>query len=94
MKVIKGLTVSASLAAFMALSSPAKATQLLDHETLDQGYAQSAPASSDDEKKDEKDKKKKKGDKDKKGDKEGGCGADKDKKGKDGEKSCGQGSCG
>ncbi len=53
MKVIKGLTVSASLAAFMAMSSPAKAAQLLDHETLDQGYANSAPASNDDEKKDD-----------------------------------------
>ncbi|MFO0723471.1 MAG: hypothetical protein U1E65_06810 [Myxococcota bacterium] len=88
MKMFTGLTAGASLAAFMALSTPAKAAQLTQHESLDQGYAHNRV---DDQKKDDK-KKKKDGDKDKKGGKDGSCGAD--KKGKDGEKSCGQGSCG
>lgn len=98
MKLFNGLTAGASLAAVMALSTPARAHELLGSERLDQGYAKARPTAED--KKDDK-KKKKKSDKDK----EAHCGADKGKHegacgGKDGEKKgdkeggCGEGTCG
>ena len=98
MKLFNGLTAGVSLAAMMALSTPAQAKALLASESLDSGYGQSQPTG-DPKKKDKK--------KDKDKDKEAHCGADKgkhegacggDKKEGDGkgdkEGSCGEGSCG
>lgn len=88
MKLFNGLTAGVSLAAFMAVSSPARADALLESESLDHGYGQAQPTA--EPKKDDKKKKKddKKKDEEKKDEK-----AEGDDKG-DKEHACGEGSCG